>query len=415
MSDTLPYIFWPQDVGPYETDLHRLLADLSHCTGTVEASDVVLQHLQILPCYPNADIPRLRYRAYLLVMLDLLRQGWTHTCSRGRIHLTPPIWTQRVTNPESIRQQKHAIRVSLSYQRLAQLNKPAVQRFIHTMERPRPFGGQMVSIKSLFANGAQLASDLAAVVTLPDTEAQKQVIETAIQPYLQLVTPNSRCKYTGLLLNDIWRYMRYTWSIPYNSTPGHNMFYLVRDAARPFHPVIGIAALGNSMMQITARDHAIGWTPQMMFERIRSETFTSEDAETIAGMLITTLQTAIDDLATEDLVSEDDLMHPSEATFVHLKQAVDEARAERIELLQELQQLGRQRVMPPNQMMFDLGEQLAEQEQVEQLEQQAQAALFRTKRANTLRALLIARRTIDSSPLNLASVEGMQAKLVRVA
>ncbi len=43
-------------------------------------------------------------------------------------------------------------------------------------------------------------------------------------------------------------------------TPGRNLFYLVRDAARPTHPVIGIAALGNCVVQLSERDQTIGWS-----------------------------------------------------------------------------------------------------------------------------------------------------------
>jgi hypothetical protein len=42
--------------------------------------------------------------------------------------------------------------------------------------------------------------------------------------------------------------------------PGRNLFYLVRDKLQPFHPVIGIFALGNSVLNLTVRDDDIGWT-----------------------------------------------------------------------------------------------------------------------------------------------------------
>ena len=292
MADDSPYIFWPQQIGPYETELQRLLIALEDNRGSAEIGHLLTQHLHNLPDYPQANVPRLRYQAYLLVMRDLLRQGWTHICRQGRIYLAPPAWTEPTNDPEAIRTHKVAIRESLSYERLTQLTKPSVRRFVQDMERQRPFNGQMISIRSLFADGTQLAHDLAAAVNQPDDLAQRQAIRTVLQPYLQLVTPNSRCCHTGLLLHDIWRYMRYTWSIPYNSTPGRNMFYLVRDAARSCHPVIGIAALGNSMVQISARDNVIGWTPQAIFERIKSDTLTDEDAQTIAQMLLATLQIA---------------------------------------------------------------------------------------------------------------------------
>jgi len=62
------------------------------------------------------------------------------------------------------------------------------------------------------------------------------------------------------------------------------MFYLVRDASRPFHPIIGIAALGSSLVQLTARDNVIGWSSQSMLTRINSTHFTAGDAKKITCM-----------------------------------------------------------------------------------------------------------------------------------
>ena len=166
--------------------------------------------------------------------------------SRAHFISLPPLWIESVRGSEAVQKQKAAIRASLNYERLAQLKKPSVQDFIHKMERTRLFKGQPVSIFSLYADGEELANDLVAVQNLSDEEERTEAICRVIQPYLQQVTPDARCEYTGFLLNDVWRYIRHTWSIPYNATPGRNIFYLVRDTARPFHPIIGIAALGSS-------------------------------------------------------------------------------------------------------------------------------------------------------------------------
>ena len=48
------------------------------------------------------------------------------------------------------------------------------------------------------------------------------------------------------------------WSIPYQTTPGRNMHYLVRDEAGPNRPIIGIAALGNAILGLAQRDDALG-------------------------------------------------------------------------------------------------------------------------------------------------------------
>jgi hypothetical protein len=330
-------IFWPQDIGPFSSNLNLLLHELNVGGDTAEVSRRITEHLEQLPTYTNADLPYLRYRAYLLVLLDLLRQGWTYTCRAGRLYLAPPIWEEIARTPQAAQAQKQVLRASLSYERLAQLRTSSVQQFIRQMEQPRAFGNTVVSIRSLFANGQQLAEDLTALVALAETE-QRQTVHNVIKPYLQLVTAKARCAYTGLLLSDIWRYMRYTWSIPYNSTPGRNMFYLVRDEARDFHPIIGIAALGSSMVQITDRDDAIGWTPKVMLHRIRDEKLTESDAQAITCMLYTTLREALADIATDGLVEADELEHPTPAVLARLHQIEETARTRRVTLLQEERQ-----------------------------------------------------------------------------
>ena len=49
------------------------------------------------------------------------------------------------------------------------------------------------------------------------------------------------------------------------------MFYLVRDAARPFHPVMGIASLENSPIFIGARDDLLGWTVESFVAALNQE------------------------------------------------------------------------------------------------------------------------------------------------
>jgi len=395
-------VFWPQDIGPFSSNLNLLLQELNVGRDTAEVSRRITDHLEQLPTYTNADLPYLRYRAYLLVLLDLLRQGWTHTCRAGRLYLAPPIWEEIARTPEEAQAQKQALRASLSYERLAQLRTSSVQQFIRHMERPRDFGNTKISIRSLFANGQQLAADLAALVALTEDE-QKQNVHSVIKPYLQLVSAKARCAQTGLLLSEIWRYMRYTWSIPYNSTPGRNMFYLVRDAARDFHPIIGIAALGSSMVQITDRDNAIGWTPKVMLQRIRDAKFTEADAQAITHMLHTTLQVAFADIATNGLVEADELEHPTPAVLVRLHQIEETARARRVTLLQEERQLDGREDLPL--LQIALGNTTVDQAiDPQNPNEQALDALFQSKRARALHDLLAAKMTLYQCKFHFSTI-----------
>jgi hypothetical protein len=82
-----------------------------------------------------------------------------------------------------------------------------------------------------------------------------------------LVT-DERDQFTNIRLSDVWRYFRHSWVTRYRSSPGRNLYYLVRDSAQPNHSVMGIAALGNTVMQLTTRDRALRWTIEGLIDLI---------------------------------------------------------------------------------------------------------------------------------------------------
>jgi Domain of unknown function (DUF4338) len=230
------------------------------------------------------------------VLSDLVSQGWAvRVDTADRVSTRPP---KVVADPTA---EKLRVRRQELLKRDEQLAAPSVRRFVAEMERPREFAGRFVSIFSLMRDGQELRSALEAVATVEDASA----LRTVIDPYVQVVTNTDRCRHTGLRLGDIWRYFRHTWSNQYTSTPGRTMLLLVRDRAAPFHPVIGIAALGSPIVQIKERDDWIGW---------QSSDFVTRLAErptlTMARWVVRRLDQAIQELHLDDLL-EDGLYWPS--------------------------------------------------------------------------------------------------------
>jgi Druantia protein DruA len=125
-------------------------------------------------------------------------------------------------------------------------------------------------------------------------------------------------------------------------------------------------------------------------------------------MFTTTLQTVLADLAIDDLISDDELVCPSEATLVRLQQIADAARAQRLALLQERRTLGHQPTVPSGQLLLDLDGNARVQERAPLLDQRSHEALFLAKRAQTLRALLAARLVIAQLPIDIASIAGLR-------
>jgi len=62
--------------------------------------------------------------------------------------------------------------------------------------------------------------------------------------------------------HSLFRVFRYYWSSPYSEYVGRRIRLLIRDAALPSSPLIGIAALGSPIIHIPERDSFIGWNKE---------------------------------------------------------------------------------------------------------------------------------------------------------
>ena len=67
---------------------------------------------------------------------------------------------------------------------------------------------------------------------------------------------------------DLFRMYRYYWSSPYSEYVGRRIRLLIRDDGIKGSPVIGIAALGSSIIHIPDRDDWIGWNLKTRTNRI---------------------------------------------------------------------------------------------------------------------------------------------------
>jgi len=228
--------------------------------------------------------PTTRYVATLQVLRDLLLQGWELRSDDEGLILDSPeraLLETRSPNPE---RQKEGLRRSFSFAREKQLLEPATSRFICSMERR--------GVNLLFADGTELADRL--------ERASWDL--GGVEPELECIEQGARDPTTGLFLQDIWRYARHYWSIPYRSTPGRNMFYLIRDAALPTRPLMGIAALGNPVLNSAPRDEFFGWSVSAFRRYLASRS--PEERTRIAKHLYETVAEGLEETYSEDLLPE---------------------------------------------------------------------------------------------------------------
>lgn len=244
----------------YNARFSRLIEKMSHNLPTKRATIIKSELEQIDVDNTEDRLEALKYASSLSVLIDLSLQGWIFDIENGSL-------TLKMENDNLDDKQK--LRYRLSAEKNAQFKTPSVAAFIKQMESNKHYQGNEISIRNLIGDKLFLIHQI-------------QNGQRVCDPYIQLVT-NDRDDLTGYKLSDIWRYFRYTWSIPYKTMPGRNLFYLVRDRLQPYHPVIGIFALGNSVLNLTVRDDDIGWTVEAIKKNMAKKTEDTVCEQIIAG------------------------------------------------------------------------------------------------------------------------------------
>lgn len=286
-----PRRFRPRLSLGYHQDLIALVKDLrgrefggrvSCVRASIDAAETRRFQLAELGRRTDELSPTVYYLATLRLLRDLLLQGWSADADDDGIYILPPGLSPVGDDPSDT---KLELRDSFKFALADQLLSDSVTAFISRMERR--------AIATLFADGPELAERLELATRSGDPS-------TAIRPVLELVDVESRDSFTGIKLQDLWRYARLQWSIPYQQTPGRNLHYLVRDAAGPNLPVIGIAALGNAILGLSQRDEALGWSVSSLERRLAKNTV--RDRRRLVRHLLAVLHDEVDRIYADDFV-----------------------------------------------------------------------------------------------------------------
>jgi hypothetical protein len=240
------------------------------------------------------SMEEIKFHLACSVVLDLVTQTWKLKVTEEGVVIHSPV---QVDN--SPVHEKERVRKAHLIERDATLAKRTLTDFIRGMERQRLTSKGWHSIFSLMRDGRELAKQLTALDHASGGRDQVSLASDVISPYIQFVEGDDICDQTGLKLRDIWRYFRLTWVNEYKSVPGRSVMILIRDAAAPNHPVIGIAALGSSVVQQRVRDELIGWDASGFSSR-----FAEEPSVKIAKSLHNALQHLIDGIYVNDLVRD---------------------------------------------------------------------------------------------------------------
>ncbi|MCB4821236.1 Druantia anti-phage system protein DruA [Roseicella aerolata] len=269
------------------------------------------------------EVGEMRLAVAASVLADLAEQGWDLHAAPHSVFLIQP--DPHPLPGETFDHAKARVREQLMRASNRQLASEAVQDFLRSVERDRVYADRIVSIKTLIDDGTTLASKLSTVAALPP-DRRAVALRSVVQPAIQLCDDQARCEFTGLPLQDVWRYFRHTWSLEYNPLPGRTMRLLIRNKARPNWPVIGIAMLASPAANLYSRDEWIGWRLDDVIASILDDRLS---ASRVGEVLLQTVLNAIRDIRSDDLLSPAELADPTGAVFLKLQQAAARASVER--------------------------------------------------------------------------------------
>lgn len=353
---------------------------------------------------------RIRYLGILEVLLDLVEIGF-ELRKNADFRVVRPDPDRYKDDPEKFKEQERAI---LQKERLAQFNEQTVRDFIREMEDDdQDNASNQVSVENLITDGDELYGALAPHQN-KSREDIIEALETEIEPSIQIAERGKACDHTGLDLMDIWRYFRYTWLTPYNTVPGRNINFLIRDKSREHHPVMGIASLASPMMNLTVRDEHIGWTIDALEDRLEQKKRVHEYEEPLPKEDRTYENQTRTVKQTEWLETEEEWERRIDRICADTREALETAIARSIEnircddFIDEYPHLTEDQFEHPGDQVFDILAEIEEDAQqiidnendrnpdkLDSWKERSETALFRKKRARTLQKLLRDRKYFE--------------------
>ncbi len=274
------------------------------------------------------------YEACVRVLTDLARMRW-RIVEQGHGFALENLKELVGGRPtEEIVASKELMRGELRPVVDEQQRHPAVLDFITKMEGEDRLGRR--SVRMLIAEGSELAQRLASARSCTG-DARATVLRTAIKPYLQ-AADDSIDPTTGRSLREIWRYFRYSWSIPQVPTPGRQLLYLVRDGGHWTHPVIGIAALNNCPLEMGEKREAyIGWHLTTIVGRFTHANAKGKEAlEAEVRWLERQMESSLSEVEWTNLVTPEQVASPDDALVRRLARQGQGFAKQREVLLREV-------------------------------------------------------------------------------
>jgi hypothetical protein len=396
--------FSPTLPDEYQRRFDALTDELIEFQEELDREVAIRDEIRLVEQALNEEVAegRIRYLAALEVLFDLIEIGYDIR-KNSELHVVRPDPDRYKDDPDAFKEQERTI---LQKERQAQFKEESVRQFVRKMERDNTHSGNGGSILDLITDGTDLYQDL----TPLQDQNQDEIAEdlgNVVQPYIQEVVKGEKCPHIGLDLMDIWRYFRYTWLTPYNTVPGRNINFLIRNGAKRNDPIIGIASLASPMMNMSVRDNHIGWRIEAVEEQLQRKKRVHEYEEQLPEEKRTQDKKTRTVTQTEWLETEEE--HEKrvsqfctgirEALVDSIRNAIANIRYD--DFIEEHPELSEESFVDPDERVIEILEEIdqeAEQtiedgedenpEKMDSWEDRSETALFRKKRTRALQKLL---------------------------
>jgi len=397
--------FSPNLPDQYQRQFEALTDELIEFQEDLDREVAIKDEIRYVENEIEAEVTegQIRYLAALEVLLDLIEINYDIR-KKSELHVVRPDPDRYKDDPEEFKKQERAV---LQKERQAQFREESVREFVRKMERDTRIntnGGR--SIIELITDGEELYQDLAPLQDQGQEEIAED-LEDVVQPYIQKVEKGKKCEHTELDLMDIWRYFRYTWLTPYNTVPGRNINFLIRNSAKPKDPVMGIATLASPMMNMSVRDNYIGWTIDAVENELQWKKRVHEYEEQLPEEKRTTDKKTRTDTTTEWLETEEEYEERVSEFCSDIREALEDSIKDAIsnirydDFAEEHPELSEESFVNPDERVTEILKQIEEEseqtieegedenpEKIEDWEKRSETALFRKKRARALQKLL---------------------------
>ena len=304
----------------------RLGIFLNKVNSTSSLSDQIREEIKD----KSGSEQTLGYTTALSVLADLSDQGWNIEITerdeedlnkRLAINVSPKGLT---LEGETVQEAKERIRAGHLIGVEKQFRKKSIQDFIHNMhDKTR----SKEPIDLLIDN----SSDLIKACLTNFSDKNDDPLVSVIDPYIQEASSNIRDEFTNIKLSDIWRYFRLTWSLEYKTNPGRSLGFLIRNRARPNHPIIGITMMASPVMGLGPRDERLCLTKESFID------FAIREKVTLKSIINWIDQGIKDSRNTVDCsdLPKINWRKPDEKVIEELSLIAQNARRERVTLLEQ--------------------------------------------------------------------------------